>query len=150
MKRKPENSGRDQAGRFVKGRSGNARGKPRGTQNKATRAVQELLDGEAEGLTRKAVSLALEGDTTALRLCLERLCPPAREKAISAGLALPPKLTVENLPEALEMIVKAVATGALLPGEGQALTSMLNGLGKALELSELEKRVATLESRKEG
>lgn len=150
MKRQPENAGRNQAGQFVKGASGNPRGKRKGTLHKATRAVQELLDGEAEALARKAVEMALDGDTTALRLCLERLCPPAREKAISAGLALPSNLTAENLPAAMEMIVKAVASGALLPGEGQALTGMLNGLGKALELSELEKRVAALEGRKEA
>lgn len=146
-----ENSEKKQVGKpFRKGQSGNPKGKPKGALNHATRAVQTLLDGEAEALTRKAVEMALEGDTTALRLCLERLCPPAREKAISAGPNLPAKLTTENLPEALEMIVKAVASGDLLPGEGQALTAMLNGLGKALELSELEKRIAALEGRKEA
>lgn len=68
--------GRDKNGRFKAGHSGNPRGKPPGTRHKATLAVQEFLDGEAEPLTRKAVDLALEGDTTALRLCLERLLPP--------------------------------------------------------------------------
>lgn len=135
---------------FKKGQSGNPAGKRPGTRHKATQAVQALLDGEAEALTRKAVDLALAGDTTALRLCLERLCPPAREKAISLGPNLPAKLTAENLPEAMEMIVRAVVAGDLLPGEGQVLTGMLNGLGKALELSELEKRVAALEGRKEA
>lgn len=147
----PENSGKKQGGKlFRKGQSGNPKGKPKGALNHATRAVQTLLDGEVEALTRKAVDLALGGDTTALRLCLERLCPPAREKAISAGPNLPAKLTAENLPEAMEVIVKAVAAGDLLPGEGQVLTGMLNGLGKALELSELEKRVTALEGHKEA
>jgi hypothetical protein len=48
-----------------------------------------LLEGEAEGLTRKAVEMALGGDTTALRLCLERLVPPRKDKAIAITL---PKL----------------------------------------------------------
>lgn len=145
------NAAAKQRGRpFKKGQSGNPAGKRPGTRHKATQAVQALLDGEAEALTRKAVDLALAGDTTALRLCLERLCPPAREKPISPALPLPNKLTAEKLPQALEIIVKAVASGDLLPGEGQTLTGMLNALGKALELSELEKRVAALESRKEG
>jgi hypothetical protein len=39
-------------------------------------AALVLLRGEAEGLTPKAVELALAGDVTALRLCLERLVPP--------------------------------------------------------------------------
>ena len=65
-------------GQFKPGQSGNPKGKPKGARHKATLAALELLDGEAEALTRKAVDLALEGDTTALRLCLERIAPPAR------------------------------------------------------------------------
>jgi hypothetical protein len=46
---------------------------------RATRAVEAPLDGEAEALTRKAVALALDGDTVALRLCLERIAPPLKD-----------------------------------------------------------------------
>lgn len=65
-----------QGARFRKGQSGNPSGRPRGARNKTTRAVEALLDGEAEALTRKAIERALEGDTTALCLCLDRLLPP--------------------------------------------------------------------------
>ena len=61
---------------FVKGRSGNPRGRPAGSRNKKTLAAAVLLEGESEALTRKAVELALEGDPTALRLCIERILPP--------------------------------------------------------------------------
>ena len=46
-------------------------------------AAEALLDGEAEALTRKAVELALEGDTVALRLCLERLLPPRKSRRVT-------------------------------------------------------------------
>ncbi len=76
-----------QSGRpFKKGKSGNPNGRPQGSRNKATLAIEELLDGEAEGLTRKAVELAMEGDTTALRLCLDRLCPPRKDRPVSFDL----------------------------------------------------------------
>jgi hypothetical protein len=42
-------------------------GKRKGTRNKVTLAVEALLDGEAETLTRKAIELATAGDLTALR-----------------------------------------------------------------------------------
>ena len=42
--------------------------KQRGSRNKVTLAVEALLDGEAEALTRKAVELAMGGDMQALRL----------------------------------------------------------------------------------
>jgi hypothetical protein len=45
-----------------------------------------LLEGEAKALTRKAIELGLAGDTTALRLCLERLVPPRKDRPISLDL----------------------------------------------------------------
>ena len=41
-----------------------------------------MLDGEAEGLTRKVLEMALAGDTVAMRLCLERILPPRRERPV--------------------------------------------------------------------
>ena len=73
MSRQPEKTGRDQAGRFAKGHSGNPAGKPPGCRHRATRAAEALLAGEAGALTRKAIETALQGDVAALRLCLERL-----------------------------------------------------------------------------
>jgi hypothetical protein len=67
-----EQGPRDRRGRFVKRQSGNPTGQPRGSMNRATRAAELLLDGEATALTRKAVELALAGDPAALRLCLDR------------------------------------------------------------------------------
>lgn len=144
MKCNPENSGRNQAGQFVKGSSGNPRGKPRGTLHKATRAALAMMEGQLEGLTQVVINRALEGDMTALRLVFDKLVPQAKEAPIASGLSLP-ELTAQNLPTAAATIVQAVAAGLLLPSEGQVLTSMLAGLGKTLELSELERRIAVLE-----
>jgi hypothetical protein len=58
---------------FKPGQSGNPLGRPKGVRNRATVAAEALLEGEAEALTRKAIELALAGDPTALRLCLERI-----------------------------------------------------------------------------
>jgi Family of unknown function (DUF5681) len=78
----PENTGRDQAGRWRKGASGNRAGKPRGARHKATLAAETLLEGEAEALSRKAVELALRGDVSALRLCLDRIVPPRKDRPV--------------------------------------------------------------------
>jgi hypothetical protein len=56
---------------FKPGQSGNPAGKPRGSRNRTTLAVEALLDGEAETLTRKAIELAKAGDLAALRVCLD-------------------------------------------------------------------------------
>jgi hypothetical protein len=52
-----ENTAKKQRGRpFKAGRSGNPEGRPRGSRNKATMAVEALLDGEANAIARKAVA----------------------------------------------------------------------------------------------
>ena len=72
------NTVRNADGKFGPGNPG----KPTGTRHRATRAVAELLDGESGALTRKALEMALAGDTTALRLCLERIAPPRRDSPV--------------------------------------------------------------------
>jgi hypothetical protein len=74
---------------FQKGRSGNPAGRQRGCRNRATLAAEVLLEGEAEALTRRAIELALEGDTTALKLCLERIVPQRRSRGPSASTCRP-------------------------------------------------------------
>jgi len=75
-----------------------------------------LLDGEAEALTRKAVDLALEGDTTALRLCLERIAPPQRDAHVS--VALPPMKSSADAARVAAAVLDAVAVSELTPTEG--------------------------------
>jgi hypothetical protein len=55
------------------GRSGNPAGRPKGVRHHITVLAEHLLEGEAEGLVRKAIELALGGDVTALRMCLDRI-----------------------------------------------------------------------------
>ena len=43
---------------FEPDQSGNPAGQPKGSRNKATLAVEALLDGEAEEITRKVIELA--------------------------------------------------------------------------------------------
>ena len=57
---------------FKPGQSGNPSGRPHGSRNKATLALEALLDDEGEAITRKAIEKALEGDTAALRLVVVR------------------------------------------------------------------------------
>ncbi len=132
--------------KFKTGQSGNPGGRPKGALNKATLASQALLDGEAEALTRKAVELAKEGHPGALRLCLERLLPPRKDRPIT--FALPRLEGVEDLPQALKTILGAVAQGEITPGEGQTLTAMVEAYRKGLEMTDHEDRITALEKEK--
>jgi hypothetical protein len=139
----PENTDRKQKKdtRFKPGQSGNPAGKPPGTRHKTTLAAQSLLDGEGKALTRKAVELALEGDMAALRLCLERILPPSRERPIS--IDLPDTSSAKGISLAAEAILQAIANGELLPAEGTLISNIVEKRGVALETQEFEQRLCT-------
>ena len=103
------------SGRFKPGQSGNPSGKPKGARNRLTLACEALLEGEGEALTRKAIELALDGDTVALRLCLERICPPAKERPIS--IELPDINGTDDIGTASNAVLASLANGELLPSE---------------------------------
>ena len=129
--------------KFTSGQSGNPGGRPKGALNKATLATQALLDGEAEALTRKVVELAKNGNPVALRLCLERLLPPRKDRPINFSL---PRITgAADLLQALGAILEAVARGEITPGEAQTFTAMLDTYRKGLETADLEARIVALE-----
>src|SRR5580704_6937267 len=79
-------AGKQRGTPFKAGRSGNPAGKPKGSRNAATLAMEALLDGESEALTRKAIELAKGGDMAALRLCLDRILPPRKDRPVSFAL----------------------------------------------------------------
>ena len=138
------NSAKKQRGKpFPKGTSGNPAGKPPGAKNRTTLAAQSLLDGEAESLTRKCVDLALTGDTAALRLCMERLVPPRKERPIELPLSTPK--TAEEVSAALAQVIAAVAEGTITPGEGQSLAGLLELQRRSIEDADLESRIKRLE-----
>jgi hypothetical protein len=120
-------------------------GRVAGSRNKATIAIEALLDGEAEALSRKAIELALEGDTVALRLCLERIAPPRKERPLLFELA--PIGGVEDHPAAIASIFAAVASGDLMPSEATALTALLDHHRRSVETADHEARLSALEGK---
>jgi hypothetical protein len=100
---------------FAKGQSGNPAGRPAGAKNTATLAAEALLEGEAEALTRKAVELAMAGNALALKLCLDRVYAPRRERAVA--FAMPTIESAEDLAAAMTAIADATARGDLTPAE---------------------------------
>src|SRR5215471_14820376 len=105
-------------------------GRPKGARHKATRAIESLLEGEAEEIGRKCIEMAKEGDATALRLAMERICPVRRARI---RFSLPPIETVADLPKAVSAVLAAIADGTLSPDEGSAIGSTLSQQQRMLE-----------------
>jgi Family of unknown function (DUF5681) len=139
-----ENTVGKQRGRpFQKGQSGNQDGRPKGSRNATTIALETLLDGQATALTQKAIELALTGDMAALRLCLDRILPPRKDSPVAFDL--PEMKTLNDAVPAMGALVKAVGQGDLTPAEAAELTKMVQAFAKIIETAELEERVRKLE-----
>jgi hypothetical protein len=135
---------RKQRGRpFKPGQSGNPAGKPKGARHRTTVAVEALLDGEAERLTRKAIEMALDGDLGAMRLCLERISAPRRDRPLR--FELPRIASAADAVPAFSEIFSAVARGDLTPGEAETLSRLLETFRAAVAAADLETRVIALE-----
>ena len=126
--------------RFKKGNPGR---RP-DSRNKATVAVEALLDGEAEKLIRKAIEMALAGNTVAMRLCLDRLCPPRRTRPIE--LELPKVETAGGVLQAHAEVIDAMAQGGITPDEASSVSSVLEVKRRSIEACELEARITELEN----
>jgi hypothetical protein len=129
--------------KFKPGQSGNPAGRPRGSRHKVTLAIEAMLDGEAEALTRKALDLALAGDMTALRLCLDRIAPARKDRPVA--FALPALTAAADAAKASAAIVEAVAIGDLTPSEAGDLSRVVEAFTRTLEATELEQRIERLE-----
>ena len=127
-----------------KGRSGNPAGRRPGCRNKATLAAEALLEGEAEVLTRKAVERAIAGDPTALKLCLERILAPRRERVVRFDL--PPIASAADVEAAMAAVTAAVAEGALTPGEAGQMAHIVDTFVRTIETSDFARRLELLEA----
>jgi hypothetical protein len=91
-----------------------------------------LLDGEALGLTRRAVEAALAGDMLAMKLCLERVLPRCQERPVTFSL---PSLAAvgngeidepspQNVSRAMIALTTALACGEIAPGEAATIAGV--------------------------
>jgi uncharacterized protein DUF5681 len=147
---KPENSANAKGKQskdhlWKKGQSGNPSGKKPGTRHKATQLAETLLDGQTEELVKKCVEMALEGDGTAMKICLDRLIPPRKDRPVSIDLPLIEKIS--DASKAMATVSQAVADGSITPLEGQTVSGMLEHYRKTVETVELEQRITELEKR---
>jgi hypothetical protein len=109
--------------KFKPGQSGNPKGRPIGARHKTTLAVEKLLDGEAENLTRQCIEAALGGDMVAMRLVMERIIPARKGRPVE--FKLPQMTNTGDLRAAALAILEAVASGDLTPEEGAVISSLI-------------------------
>lgn len=97
---------------------------------------------ESEGLTRKAVELALGGDIQALRICLDRITPTLKATSGPVSTSIS---SCGSLADQAEAIYQATCKGTLTTDEATTMMSLIQSQCKIKELTVIEERLAKLE-----
>jgi hypothetical protein len=118
------------------------KGRPPGSRNQRT-VFSEMMDSHGEALIKQCQVLALKGDPTALRLCLERLLPPC--KPPNNRFLLPAVRTASDVGLALQSVLQEVARGRLSAQEGEAIAAILENHRRAIDSEEFGQRLQALE-----
>jgi hypothetical protein len=141
-----EKTAEKQRGRpFEPGQSGNPSGRPKGSRNRVTQAVEMLIHGQAEALGAKAVEMALSGDASMLRALLSTIVPTRRDRTVEFEL---PKIeTAGDARKASSAVLAACAAGELSPNEASEIMGLIATHVQAIDVAELEDRIAALEKR---
>jgi Family of unknown function (DUF5681) len=128
---------------WVKGQSGNPAGRRKGCRNKAILSAELYLDGEAEGLMRKAVELAYAGSALHMKLVLDRTIAPLRERP--APVPLPRIDSVADLAPAMDSVLAAVSAGLITTGQALELSMVVATRLRAVEAGEFDRRLSAIE-----
>jgi hypothetical protein len=108
-----------------------------------TATLEALLDAEGENLLRAAIERGRAGDVGALRMAIERIMPPLKDRLVT--LPLEQIETVADLLKAIGVVIARVAKGELTPSEGSTLVGMLSSMRSAFESCEMETRLRAIE-----
>lgn len=132
--------------RKAKPRPGRPAASPPSSQSlrEATAIAGELLATEATLVTRALVHKAIAGNMHALRLCIERLVPLVRERALP--IKIPAAHDALQITIALQAVFDGLGAGHLTAGEAQKLAALLENQRKAIETGDLEARLEALEA----
>ncbi len=125
--------------KFVKGQSGNPKGRPKGLISH--RRLREAILEEIPEIIDSMIRLAKSGDTTAAKILLDRVIAPMRSGDTFVNMPLEGSLTQDA-----RNVLQAIGSSQITAGQGQALLGGIASLARIVEIDELLERVEKLEA----
>ncbi|MFK7794611.1 MAG: DUF5681 domain-containing protein [Gammaproteobacteria bacterium] len=126
---------------FKKGQSGNPKGRKPGLSNQAK--FRGLIEAHIPSLVDTVVKKALAGDMTAMKICIDRVCPPlkARDELIKIN-----KMGSQQLLDQANTVLLEMHSGKISPTEAGSIMRVLESKTKILEIVDLTARIEELEN----
>jgi hypothetical protein len=100
-------------------------------------------DQKAAAIIGKAIELAVSGDAACMRLCLDRIAAPRKDRPVH--FEFPKIKEAKDAVSATAAIANAVARGELTPSEAAELSKVVESYARALQSVEFESRLSNLE-----
>lgn len=132
--------GRDAAGRWKLGRTGNPKGRPVGSG--ASGVLRAAIVRHAPQIIEQMARRALAGDAVAGRALLALAVPPLR--ATDEPLSV--HLEGETLAAKAMSVLTALASGKVTTQQASELVGALAAMAQLRQVDELEARISTLEA----
>ena len=129
--------------KFVKGKSGNPKGRPKVSKNKTTILLAAIED-DLEKVIDVVKKQDLAGDTTSQKLLLDRLLPARKQQPITVNIT--EILETTTYQEKSDAIIQAIAIGNIYPEHG---IQLINAIGNILKSLQLDTKVSWKEPAKE-
>lgn len=131
--------------KFKPGKSGNPKGRPKGTRNPSTRLREEFLPLLPETI-KHILEKVKAKDMAAIKLVLDRTIPPLKAQYETLEMD---DLT-GTLAEKIEQILAAATRGEISPDAGGVLIQSIAAQARVKETDELEARILALENQTKG
>lgn len=131
---------------FQKGQSGNPAGRPLSRPDRRSQ-YRELFESHAPDLINKAIEMALDGDTQAMKLCMERIMPKLTGHHVKLDLPDSNLATPDYLLGLGINVINQTATGKITPEQARSLATVLESQRKAAETVELRTLLDELKER---
>jgi len=137
-----DNGGTKSRGRpFPPGESGNRAGRPKGSRNRSTLILQELIAGDLEAIVGKAKQVALDGNPAMLQTFLKPLL--RREPPIN--FELPDLHSPADAVKVMRNLLQNVSQGEITLAEAERVSRVVEVYLNALEVDDFERRLGLVE-----
>lgn len=130
---------RDARGRWVKGTKSPNKG---GYRWRKSETAYAMFEEEQEDVIRAVLEKAKDGDTSAMKLVLDRLVPA--RKSAPVRIDLPEINNSTDAQRAISLVLAAQASGELTADEATAFTQTIETFIRAVAVADLEAKVAAL------